>query len=213
MQFSWHLVRNTTTGRSLMNTAIFHFVGGDAFFSGFIAVAVGAIFIWTTQGKRYRIGAVLIVLGWTFVGASATALPMFQYACLGFISLGIVAGGRRQPTSESNEAATETDEKSKPKSLSTRWCPTLCAISLGTACIEFASYHPTQIPVSQELPIVVIGDSLSAGINDGVDIPWPTRLDEIVSVRVSNNALAGWRDVPVSHQTTRWLAEPVRRHC
>jgi acyl-CoA thioesterase-1 len=174
-----------------MNTAIFHFVGGDAFFSGIIAVAVGAIFIWTTQEKRYRIGAALILFGWIFVTASATALPSFQYVCLALISLRVVVGGRGNPPSEPNEAATKTDQGSKPKSLSTRWCPTLCAISLGTACIEFASYHPTQIPVSQELPIVVIGDSLSAGINDGVDIPWPTRLDEIVSVRVSNNALAG----------------------
>jgi acyl-CoA thioesterase-1 len=174
-----------------MNTVIFHFVCGDAFFSGLIGVACGAVLIAATRGKQQRIGVAAILLGWVFMIASATALPMFQYAGLGFISLGIVAGGRRQPTSESNEAATETDEYSKPKSLQLRWCPALCVIALATAYIEFASYHPTRIQVSRELPVFVIGDSLSAGINDGVDIPWPTRLDEIASVRVSNNALAG----------------------
>jgi acyl-CoA thioesterase-1 len=57
--------------------------------------------------------------------------------------------------------------------------------------LEFFSYRPSRIDVSPKLPMVVIGDSLSAGINDGVDIPWPTRLDEIALVNVSNNALAG----------------------
>jgi hypothetical protein len=39
-----------------MNTAIFYFVGGDAFFSGFVAVAAGAIVIFASRGDRYRIG-------------------------------------------------------------------------------------------------------------------------------------------------------------
>jgi acyl-CoA thioesterase-1 len=57
--------------------------------------------------------------------------------------------------------------------------------------LEFFSYRPSRIDGSPKLPMVVIGDSLSAGINDGVDIPWPTRLDEIALVNVSNTALAG----------------------
>ena len=77
-----------------MNTAIFHFVGGDAFFTGFIAVVAGAVLIWKTHGKRHRIGAALILLGWIFVAASATALPEFQYVCLALISLRVVIGNR-----------------------------------------------------------------------------------------------------------------------
>jgi acyl-CoA thioesterase I len=174
-----------------MNTAIFHFVGGDAFFSGFIAVAVGAALIWKTTGKRHRIGAALILFGWLFVIASATALPEIQYVCLGLISLRVAIGNRRKSPSGSIEAVDKTNRDTNPAYSPTRWCPTLLVVSIGTMCFEFGSYHPTQIPVSRELPIVVIGDSLSAGINDGVDIPWPTRLGEITSVTVSNYAQAG----------------------
>ncbi len=174
-----------------MNTAIFHFVGGDAFFSGFIAVAVGAALIWKTTGKLHRIGAALILFGWLFVIASATALPKIQYVCLGLISLRVAIGNLRKSPSGSIEAAPKTNQDTNPAYSPTRWCPTLLVVSIGTVCFEFGSYHPTRIPVSRELPIVVIGDSLSAGINDGVDIPWPTRLDEITSVTVSNYAQAG----------------------
>ena len=174
-----------------MNTAIFHFVGGDAFFSGFIAVAVGAALIWKTTGKLHRIGAALILFGWLFVIASATALPKIQYVCLGLISLRVAIGNLRKSPSGSIEAAPKTNQDTNPAYSPTRWCPTLLVVSIGTVCFEFGSYHPTRIPVSRELPIVVIGDSLSAGINDGVDIPWPTRLDEIASVTVSNHAQAG----------------------
>ena len=174
-----------------MNTVIFHCVSGDAFFSGFLAVAAGAILIWKAQGKRHRVGAALILLGWIFVIASATALPEFQYFGLAIVSLRVVAGNPRKPQDDSKESATGIDQDSKPKPWKTRWCPSLCIIALGTACVEFVTHYPSQIPVSRDLPIVVIGDSLSAGINDGVDIPWPTCLEKMTSAKVSNNAQAG----------------------
>jgi acyl-CoA thioesterase-1 len=173
-----------------MNTAIFHFVGGDAFFSGFVAVAAGAMLTWQTQGKRHRVGAALILLGWISVIASATALPVFQYFCLAIVSLRVVVGGPRKPPDDSNKS-TEIDQRSNPRPRNARWCSALCIIVLSTACAEFVMHHPSQISVSRDLPIVVIGDSLSAGINDGIDIPWPSRLDELASVKVSNNAQAG----------------------
>lgn len=174
-----------------MNTAIFHFVSGDAFFTGFTSVAVGALLIWKTQRKRHRIGASLILLGWILVIASATALLTFQYICLALVSLRVVIGNRQKTASASSESESETEGYSKPEYSPTRWCPTLCLAAVGTMCFEFVAYRPTQAPVSGDLPIFVIGDSLSAGINDGVDIPWPKQLDEIASIKVSNNAVAG----------------------
>ena len=173
-----------------MHTAIFHFVGGDAFFSGFMAAAIGAILIWRTRGKRHRIGAALILLGWVFVAVSATPLPEFQYVCLAAISLRVVIGNRRKPKSATTVSVAEMNQESNPALSPTRWCPTLLVISVGTICSEFASHRPTQITVSPNLPVVVVGDSLSAGINDN-DIPWPSRLDAMTSVKVSNKAQAG----------------------
>ena len=173
-----------------MNTVIFHFVGGDAFFTGFIAVAIGSILIWATQGKRHRIGATFILFGWLFVVASATALSEFQYVCLALISLRVIIGIPRESLPE-NEVTTETTQDSNPAFSPTRWCPTLCLVSVGTMCFEFVSYCPSQLPIPSELPIVVIGDSLSAGINDGVDVPWPACLDKFSSAKVFNHAKAG----------------------
>ena len=56
---------------------------------------------------------------------------------------------------------------------------------------EIFVYHPGHIRVSDQRPIIVIGDSLSAGINDGEDVPWPTRLGKLTVAPVSNHAQAG----------------------
>lgn len=174
-----------------MSSVLFHFVGGDAFFSGFISVAAGAFLIGMTQGKRHRIGAVLILIGWLFVITSATPLPSFQYICLALISLRILIGNRPGTTSESTESESETKQPSKPEFSPARWCPTLCFLAIGTMCFEFLHHHSVAADVPAQSPVFVIGDSLSAGINDGVDIPWPQRLAEITSLKVSNLAKAG----------------------
>lgn len=133
----------------------------------------------------------MILLGWISVIASATTLPVFQYFCLAIVSLRVAVGNPRKRQGDSNKSEAEIDQISKPEPWKARWCPTLCIIALGTACVEFFTHHSSQIPVSRNLPIVVIGDSLSAGINDGVDVPWPTRFGEMASVKVSNSAQPG----------------------
>jgi acyl-CoA thioesterase-1 len=174
-----------------MNTAIFYFVGGDAFFSGFVAVAAGAIVIFASRGDRYRIGSAAILFGWLLVIVSATAMPVSQYAALAVLSVSAMMARPARSDAESSDTNTENSESTRPVSLPLRLCSVLCAVAFASMFLEFFSYRPSRIDVSPKLPMVVIGDSLSAGINDGVDIPWPTRLDEIALVNVSNNALAG----------------------
>ena len=174
-----------------MNTVIFHLVGGDAFFSGFLAVATGAVVIGVSGGKRRRSGSVVILLGWILIVASATAHPLVSYATLAFLSL-LVMTARQSPTSpESAERPRETANPATRTPLMFRPCPMLCTGAIAAMVFEIFMHHPGQIRVSEQRPIIVIGDSLSAGINDGVDIPWPTRLNEIASVEVSNRARAG----------------------
>ena len=174
-----------------MNTILFHLAGGDAFFSGFTAVAFGALIMAMSRGKQHRIGSAAILLGWILVVASATAFSISYYVVLGITSLlSMTARPRRNSTSgdkSQNEVGTETESQS----LGLRSCSFLCLMTLGAIVFEFVVYHPSSVQISSQRPIIVIGDSLSAGINDGVDIPWPEHLDAMTSQNVSNNAVAG----------------------
>jgi acyl-CoA thioesterase I len=190
-----------------MNTAIFHFAGGDALYSGLFAVAAGAILIAATRGKRQRIGAILILLGWTFVMASAAAIPIYLYVSLGVVSVCVLIGWPEPAVPEPKRASSELAPASAVKVRNSRCCLGLGVLTLATAFIEFSRY-PTQIQITKDVPIVVIGDSLSAGINDGVDVPWPACLDELASVTVFNKAKAG-----ATCRTALNQVDPLPEHC
>ena len=174
-----------------MNTVIFHCVSGDAFFSGFLAVAAGAVVIGASDRKRRRSGSAVILVGWVLVLASATAHLVVSYAFLAYLSI-LVMTARSSPTRpEPEELPRETADPQKRLPLIIRPCPMLCTVAIAAMVFEISRHHPGHIRASEQHPMIVIGDSLSAGINDGVDIPWPTCLDKLTSVKVSNNAQAG----------------------
>lgn len=178
-----------------MNTVLFHFVSGDAFFSSLLVVAAGAVVIGVSGGKRRRSGSAMILIGWVLIVASATAHLVVSYVCLACLSF-LVMTVRSSPTiSEPAEHPRETADAQtdgqKRVPLIFRPSPMLCTGAIAAMVFEIFMHHPGQIRVSEQRPIVVIGDSLSAGINDDQDIPWPTRLDEIALLKVSNNARAG----------------------
>lgn len=174
-----------------MNTAIFHIVGGDAFFSGLLAVAAGALVIGLSGGDRRRSGSTLILIGWVLIIASATAHLVVSYALLACLSI-LVMSARQSPTTpESAEPPRETADHPERVPLIFRPCSMLGTVAVAAMVFEIFMHHPGQIRVAEQRPIIVIGDSLSAGINDKVDIPWPTRLDEMTSVKIANNARAG----------------------
>jgi acyl-CoA thioesterase I len=174
-----------------MNSAIFHFVGGDAFFTGFLSVAVGAFMKTASQGKRHRMGAAAMLFGWILVVASATAVPIPVYAIAATLSVFAVATRPHHSVSDANGSTSEADAPSERLRFRPGMCRVLCIVALGAMLNEFTGYHQGHVRVPTGRPVFVIGDSLSAGINDGVDVPWPKRLDEITSPKVSNQAQAG----------------------
>jgi len=174
-----------------MNTAIFHFVGGDAFFSGFLAVAAGAVVIGVTDGKRRRSGSAAILIGWVFIVANATAHLVVAYAILAYLSVLAMTARPSHATPESDQFARETADPSKRPTLMFRRCPMLCSGAIAAMVFEIFVFHSGHISVPEGRPLIVIGDSLSAGINDDEDIPWPTRLNKLTAAPVSNYAQAG----------------------
>jgi acyl-CoA thioesterase I len=175
-----------------MNTAMFHFVGGDAFFSGLVCIITGALMIRMSQGKLHRLGSGAVVFGAILVIVSSTALPVVLYVFLSVLSLLAVIFASRvaSPNDLNRIISARTETKSKCGSGPDLYW-TLCLVAICSALFEFLYYHSEAVDVPTQSPIIVIGDSLSAGINDRVDVPWPTRLDEMTSVKVSNNARAG----------------------
>ncbi|NQV25703.1 MAG: hypothetical protein HQ518_15200 [Rhodopirellula sp.] len=174
-----------------MNTVIFHFVGGDAFFSGMLFVAIGAFVMGASGGKWHRAGSSAILLGWVFIVTSATAQLVVAYATLAILSVLAMTARRSSTRSDSDDYSRKSVDPSKRLTLRFRRCPMLCTGAIAAMLFEVFVYHPSQIKIPEQRPVFVIGDSLSAGINDKVDIPWPEYLDKITSVGVSNHAQAG----------------------
>lgn len=177
-----------------MNSVICHFVSGDAFFSGFVAIAAGSVLLAINQAGLSRAAVVLVLCGWILVIASATALSWFGYGLAGVSSCGVLLGRFFQSRSRSDDSTSPASQEAaswrRPKVTAVcGWCSGMVAI--GVMLFEIGLYHPSQIVVPNDLPVFVIGDSLSAGINDGVDIPWPERLGEMSSLTVINRAKAG----------------------
>ena len=169
-----------------MNTIICHLVGGDAFFSGLFAIAAGAFLVAHTRERHCRVANFSILAGWLLVIASAAAISIWNYLILVVLTVLAVFANLMQRARDSGESASDRLEQS----IMVRRHIALYLAALGTAVIEFTS-QASVIQLSPNQPLFVVGDSLSAGINDNTDIPWPNCLDEMLAVKVTNHARAG----------------------
>jgi len=152
-------------------TAI-HFVNGDAFFFGVaiivLACAAKIILAHPAYQLLQRIG---IAIGTILIGLSATPLPMWLYAIWAVFVLVVLL-----------------DRKSKPDDSPWRryGAPILLLVfSLIAGLVEFPHHIKPNISIDHANKIIVVGDSISAGIGNESDL-WPTILQNKFGIEVVN---------------------------
>ncbi|MEX0716426.1 MAG: GDSL-type esterase/lipase family protein [Planctomycetaceae bacterium] len=152
-----------------------HFAGGDALFSGVALVALAAGCGWYFRSGWRRRGVRLAgMLGGAIVAVSAVPLPNWLYALGGFAAIAWLAtlGGAARTRRFAFAA------------LLIAWCA-------AAAGIEIAFRTRPILPGRTFPRLVVIGDSLSAGIDARNDSAWPALFARATGVEVVDLSQAG----------------------
>jgi acyl-CoA thioesterase-1 len=160
-----------------MNGLVLHFANGNSLFVGFLVTAVACIL---SSPRRHAVVRsalrILNLVGGILVVLSATPFPPWAYViwALAF-SLCLVAA--------------EWPRERKPG-----WRPVavglLLLVSTILSALEYPYHRRPSLPLPKDKPIVVIGDSISAGVQSREN-PWPAVLARMTGLSVTNLALGG----------------------
>jgi acyl-CoA thioesterase I len=150
------------------------FGGGYAFFGGVLGIFAGmTVFVLMTSRWRTPLGTLLAVLGLVVIVLSATPLPYALYAVAAAATIYWLIVERRGSPGR-------------------RWIRGLVAgIWLVAVAIEIPYWLPPYVPKSDRPTLYVIGDSVSAGLDDTNKNVWPAVLARKHDIDVVNFAVAG----------------------
>lgn len=153
-----------------MNPIVSHLISGRVLYSGLGLMLVCLLATEFIQSPRLR--RLLAVQAW--VGALLAVCT----AALPLASIAILAGGLVGWSTLSLRGSSSN--------LRRRCLGFVAVYSLGLLLIEFPKTRVGTIPSAESRALVVIGDSLSAGLGEGEGTPWPTQLGDLHNVRVAN---------------------------
>jgi acyl-CoA thioesterase I len=158
----------------------FEFAGGDAFFWGLAVLMTATLIAARRDGPRIRSGFRLATIGSVIViAASATPLPLWFYGA--GLALTLIAFSARfgRPGAERVDSATPktdgllTEQRFRiVASLLVAWCAV-------AAAWEFSYRLPPRLGATPRYDtLVVIGDSVSAGLRGPRERTWPRQFRE-----------------------------------
>jgi acyl-CoA thioesterase-1 len=168
-----------------------HFASGNALYSGGVLLLIASVL--TLRRPRWfppRIVPLPGVLGALLVALSATPLPCAVYGVWGLIVLGwlIVVRGITADAALSSAAEAPRTCLGRWRS----WAACLNALlALAAMASEAAALRSPSDQASLQTRIYVIGDSISAGMDDPPDRTWPPVMARKYSVDVVNLAQPG----------------------
>jgi len=159
-----------------MNLIIYHFISGQAFFSGTVLVAVAAAaFFFSPSGARRIVGRLAALVGVLLAALSSTPLPGAFFKVWAAVVLAWLV--------------VEWLWNSKPKRLLAMRALVMVLCVVGI-CIELPWHFVPGSPEGTFDTVFVVGDSLSAGIGEEKET-WPVILQERTGARVENLSLGG----------------------
>lgn len=177
-----------------MNSIVYHIVSGDAFFTG---VAMLLVVVWcrwyrrnkTVESSMVRILLLILFLcGITGVILSSTPMPIWLSVLL--TSVTMVWCGAHLRRTRPCATATRSGKLSWPKRH--RVAAILMTVCWGLAVMLEIPFRI--LPVTANAPvtaITVIGDSVSAGMEEGEAETWPSLLSNQHSVEVQDLSHVG----------------------
>jgi len=184
----------------VLRWAMYHFAGGDAYLLGLLTLAVCQAALLRYKGLRIRrwlkIGSGLGLI-WSL--ADPSPLPLWLMAVFLVVLVirlvdwwrdrkGIAAGTGTEPWHERRN----------------RMCLVACAV-LGIGCE--VPHFGFQRPQSTITTLGIIGDSITAGLNDGDDT-WPRQLSRQVGTRILDASQPGATLKSACNQVARLASSP-----
>jgi acyl-CoA thioesterase-1 len=155
-----------------------HITGGDAFFTGlgllFAAVVLAAWAKW----RRTMITSICVFVAVALVAASATPLPWWLYALFGLSVLTwyVLLGGRQSTPSPADVSANgdaPLPESSKPAGHRPLLLTAFLLIMLAVVAVWELRWRWTpSVPLEAGGRLVILGDSVTAGIGEREAVRW-----------------------------------------
>ena len=158
-----------------MNPIVAHLVSGQVLFTAFPLMIVLVLLCERIPRRDLRRLVVVMVWNCGLLGISTAAYPLWV---LGFFVASLVHWSVRA----------RLPDRRLVRSAS-HWLPVLVALLILANEIRWV-VRPTVTPVADRA-IVVLGDSLSAGLGEREGVPWPYQLRDSQHVQVHNLAEAG----------------------
>ncbi len=156
-----------------------HFASGNSLFSGvLVLLAVWSLATFTKRRRNQRTLRLAVFVGVVMIALSATPFPWWAYAIWGTL-FGTWLWTARRPSRKENG-------DSRASHLAGGVFVTGCVLAVG---LELTTLFPP-IPPGSHQTMYVIGDSITAGLNDD-DLLWPTILADSKHVDVVNLAQPG----------------------
>lgn len=167
----------------LLRWAMYHFAGGDSYLFGLLAIAVcqlALIIVRARRGRRWlTIGSAL-----AFVWAAVAPPPVAIWVVAAFLALQaarIVCWWRnRQPAEIAEKPVSRRESLFRIALASLAVIGILCELP----------YRWFRAPDALVTSLCVVGDSITAGLNDGEDT-WPRRLSRQVSTQIQDASQPG----------------------
>jgi acyl-CoA thioesterase I len=158
-----------------MNPIVLLFASGNVFFLGVVLTAIAAILRFRSSGRTAKLlQPILWLVGVSLAILSATPLPIWCYGIWLILSIDQQFAGGIQ-----------FFVRFRTKIL------ILFVLFSAAMCFAELRYRLSpSIAVSQNQPVYVLGDSISAGIDDK-ERPWPTVLGDLSRLKITNLARPG----------------------
>lgn len=173
----------------MANALIYHCLSGQAFFSGVALIQLSWLFAFFQRGPRLVVlRVVLACTGLILIGVSATPLPAWWYVIAGAITVAWIGF-------DSTQKATYLRLK-----LWLKWAtPVVLWMSIA---IELPFHFVPTLPVMENPPVFIIGDSLSAGIGGEIET-WSKLLARRNGIVVRDLSVAGADTTTALRQTEK----------
>lgn len=143
-----------------------HFAGGDALFAATALICLAAICRRAASDWIQRNASRLAILGLIWFWLSATPLPVWGTAALSLLTIWAAISSRPAGVAAA-ENAPSTQPGCHRMNLSVWNWTLLPLIWLAVAGWELTCRRIPEIPHAPRTPVIIIGDSISAGLGEG----------------------------------------------
>lgn len=158
-----------------------HITGGDAFFTGLMLLVVAVVLAGRSDWRRTRSATLYVLVGVALIAVSATSLPWWLYTLFAIALVawyGLLTG--RTP-SQCDNAATSTAETAEHPSAGHR--PLLMTAVLVLMFLIVAGWElrwrlTPHVPLGGDDRLIILADSVTAGIGEDEAIRWPELLQQ-----------------------------------